>query len=42
MRHLAFVTICGVVAVLADMSLPSCIVMAAAGYMFYVCMFFFG
>lgn len=42
MRHIAFVATCGVVALLTNASMPSCIVMAVAGYLFYVCMHFFG
>ena len=42
MPHLAFVATCGMVAVLTNASLPACIVMAVAGYLFYVCLHFFG
>ena len=42
MRHIVFVLICATVALLANASMPSCIVMAMAGYLFYVCVYFFG
>lgn len=41
-RQLAFVATCCAVALLRNVSLQTCVMMAIVGYLFYVCLHFFG
>ena len=41
MRHLVFVAICGTVALVANASMPLCIVVAVGLYLLYACARFF-